>query len=68
MYRIELSVGWNIPMFFRDGYDFDRRLLRRWLISACISSGDFPTLLTVTLLGFYVSLYVPVFWKQRETA
>lgn len=60
MYKIELSVGWNIPMFFRDGYDFDRR----WLISACIDSGDFASLLTVTLLGFYVQLYVPVFWQN----
>ena len=66
MYKIELSVGWNIPMFFR--YDFDRRLLRRWLISACITSGDFPKLLSIRLLGFYVALYVPKIWKQGEAA
>ena len=63
MYRIELSLGWNIPIFFR--YDFDRRIFRRWLISAYFTSGDFPKLLTLTLLGFYVSLYVPVFWKAE---
>jgi len=65
MYRIELSLGWNIPIFFRDGYNFDRRIFRRWLLGAHIDSGDFANLLTLTLLGFYVALYVPVFWKAE---
>ncbi len=65
MYRIELSLGWNIPIFFRAGYDFDRRIFRNWLLDAHIDSGDFAKLLTLTLLGFYVALYVPVFWKAE---
>ncbi len=65
MYKIELSVGWKTPFFPAKGDEYGRRIFRGWLLGVCISTGDFAKLLTLTLLGFYVALYVPVFWKAE---
>ncbi len=65
MYKIELSVGWRRPFFPAKGDEYSRRIFRNWLLDAHIDSGDFAKLLTLTLLGFYVALYVPVFWKAE---
>ncbi len=73
MYRYELSIGWQTPNLPRkedagDYRGFVRRNFMRWLISANIDKGDDRTLLAVGLLGFYVTLYVPMFWKRGEVA
>ena len=63
MYKFELSVGWRRPFFPAKGDEHAQKIFRNWLLGANIDSGDFAKLLTLTLLGFYVSIYVPMFWK-----
>lgn len=69
MHRYELSIGWQTPILpskedAGNYRGFVRRNFMRWLISANIDKGDDRTLLAVGLFGFYVTLYVPMFWKR----
>ena len=73
MLQIALRVGWHTPPVLTDWNDrrpvgkFVRGNFYRWLISAGMdrSFGGGSSLLSWSLLGFYVTLFVTDFWDKR---